>query len=123
MFLCLIELGYVYDKNDRKITDLSVFNEKIPFAAWPTFMVMADNNISMNNGYASSNVNILNWPESAVEIFEQLNTPPPVKLNDNYTAILSKCGLEIGCQKISWEEYDDFCASVDYIRSNHLQVS
>jgi len=48
----------------------------------------------------------------------RLVKPEKVVLTDEYTAVIDKTGIKVGCQSFSFEKFDELAASVKKIRDS-----
>lgn len=90
----LLACGYV--ENDKYDTVDSIIDDT-DHDMYPVVIIRND---VKDIGFTGDNANY-NWPEDSVEIIDFIySAPKAVKLNDEYTALITKEGVKVGCQTI-----------------------
>ncbi len=111
----LIAAGGIFHKGEDNLTDIEEINKKYPFSGWNNvgFYDVGKERGSIFGIVGTNNNNKYNNLEEALKILTNLPKVYLVALNDEYIAEISKDGIMVGCQKISFEAFEEVCRAVE----------
>jgi len=107
LFPILFQLGYAYDKNRRAYRTLTDLNFHID-SSWEIVRLYNDKNLNFEGHYAD-----YVWPKDATEIIKEItDTEITIDNVGDYSAIICREGIKVGCQTISFGKFDEIVEGV-----------
>tara|TARA_R110002074_G_scaffold51396_3_gene130036 strand:+ start:3648 stop:4052 length:405 start_codon:yes stop_codon:yes gene_type:complete len=121
LIACLITLGYVWHRGreyDLAITPNEI-ERKYPFTIYPSLCIDSERSIS---GYYVRNIIKRDyiWPNDAKDII-RVCSPPDYTVDGigEYVATVSKTGIKVGCQTITFDKFKELVKVVkDFQKAN-----
>jgi len=103
----LVAHGFKHRLDYNEISsDVDEIIKDTPHYSWPIVTVYNVGFEKYINFTAHSNIGQMAWPKDCGKILDALLGSEVVKLNDEYSATVSKDGVEVGCQKFDFETID-----------------
>lgn len=112
----LFQYGYVYDPKNRQYTTVKALNADVDYH-WDNLQVgYWDNPKGLN---FCAGVPDFYWPEDAKEIIEYFkSTQITVPNIGEYSATVTKDGIKVGCQTITFGAFDELTKAVNTVRTH-----
>ena len=110
----LFQYGFVWHKGMiDPFVDPAMVEKDYPQETYPTIGIAPDGRISGTYHKDSTYV----WPEDATRVLDNITTPNvTVEGVAGYSAVLGREGLQIGCQLVSWEKFDELVKESEKVR-------
>jgi len=118
----LVNAGFYYE-DKRTVEDLECYSN------WK-YVLLENNRIPLrklnfvSERWTGDDMKTYSWPQDATLIMDSLleiaKTPKPIivpRVTTDYDASVTTEGVLVGCQKVSWEKWDQLAQAVNKIRS------
>jgi len=113
----LVQAGYAYQNGYDGSRDSNVNSLTEKYSGWEYILLeerlRAANRLNFcSHSWKSRGMMEYEWPKNAPEIVDLLaggfpKSPVTMQLTDDYSAKVSKDGIDVGCQHITWDKLDE----------------
>jgi len=109
LLTCLISMGYAWHKSGINLTNVGEIERGYSQETYPTVGVNPSTGDLCGYGRMQTRHTRHTWPEDAVEIIERITKTYTVTEvgDDNYTATVTKTGIVVGCQTITFDKFEE----------------
>jgi hypothetical protein len=110
----LFQHGFIWHKGmSDHSTDPERVEKEYSQGSYPTIGIAPDGRVSGTIYKLSA----YDWPEDAASVLDDVMNPN-VTVEDvaGYSAVLGREGLQIGCQLVSWEKFDELVKGSKQVR-------
>jgi len=109
----LFQYGYIWHKHSHDTTqDPALVNSIYNFSKYPRIAVDPTGSICGTGGTQD-----YVWPQDAAKIIKDLTAKVIVVNNvGEYTATVSAKNIQVGCQTITWEKFDELVEASKQVR-------